>query len=204
MKPFEMAARLMLFAIAGCLFGGSAAGETFCALSVEVRFHDGRPARLQPVKFIDPSGNIVFDEQIENSTFQICDFGFGEHRLVVGSSRCYQTAVSGIELRLGRPIHLTVWLNDCPRHISRGKNCSVYLRVRNPSASALAGVNVSLGTDRPPGTTDDFGRVETYVKGAASTTAVLTKEGNVAEHVPLRCEDSEDIQRDVVLIPVAR
>src|SRR5258707_913557 len=66
-----------------------AAAEDFCALSVDLVFHDGTPAKLQPVRLLDPAGNTVFDQQPGDSTVRICDFGFGPHKLVVGYKFCY-------------------------------------------------------------------------------------------------------------------
>lgn len=209
MTLFEMlrftlrrAGGVVLIVIAGCYVSGAAFAEDFCALSVEVQFHDGSPARLTPVRLVDPSGKVVFDEQAEKSTFRICDFGFGPHSLVVGYGFCYPTTVSGLELHLGRPIHLMVRLNECPPHVSRG-SCSVYLRARSPSGSALENVSVSWGTGGPPGATDAYGRVGTSLVGPATTTAILTKEGYIPESIALHCTKSEGIEREIVLKPVA-
>jgi hypothetical protein len=109
-----IATRLLLWSIAALLSVASAKSEVFCALTVQVLFQDGSPARLQPARLTDPSGKIVFDEQIENSSFSICDFGIGAHKLTVGYGFCYPVTISGIRLRLGRPIHLVVRLNQCP------------------------------------------------------------------------------------------
>ena len=191
-----------LLVITGCLSGGSAAAEEFCALSLDILFHDGSPAKRQPVRLKDSSGKVVFDEQAENSKLLICDFGFGEHELIVGYNRCYPITISGLRLRLGQPIHLTVRLNECPPDVWGGSSCSLYFRVREPEGRKIQGVGVSLGRGSLPSITDSFGRAGSTLLGGTTTVATLSKEGYVPEHVPVHCAHSEDIDREVVLKPI--
>src|SRR5260370_549074 len=72
------------------------AAEGFCGLSVGLLSSDGSPARLTPVRLVDPSGKTVYDEQVEGPTFQICDFGFGPHTLIIGYGFCYPVTISGL------------------------------------------------------------------------------------------------------------
>ena len=88
--PLTYLARL---AVGLCIFSGTAAAGEFCALSVSISTHDGRPARLTPVLLMDSSGKRVFDEQADGSELRICDFGFGPHKLVIGYGFCYPVTI---------------------------------------------------------------------------------------------------------------
>jgi hypothetical protein len=186
------------------LFAGSAVAEEFCALSVDVLFHDGSRARLQPVQLIDSSGKVVFDQETEDSQLHICDFGFGPHKLVVGYGFCYQTTISGLQLRLGYPIHLTVRLNECPRDVWRG-GCVVYLRVRESNGSPIDHVNVSLGPGPQSNVTDRFGRVEVRLGFGKSAVATISKDAYLSDFLPLRCAEAEEfIEKEIEIKRSAR
>lgn len=190
--------RLLLIALIVGLLTPLASAEEFCALTADLQYQDGRPARLTPVRLTDPAGKVVFDGPAVDSQVRICDFGFGPHKLEVGYTFCYPVAISGLRLRLGRPIRLTIRLNDCPPDEWRG-SCRAYLRVRNSSESPIEGVAISWGTGQDPVTTDRFGRAEISILPDTSTAAVLAKPGYATEKVILRCETSEDIERTISL-----
>ena len=179
----------------------AAATKAFCALTLDVLDSGGAPAKLTPVKLIDSSGAIVFDQQVEGSTVRICDFGFGPHRLVVGYGRCYPATISNLRLRMGRPIHLTVRLNACPPDNWGGSLCDVYLRVREPSGAPVAGAGLALGDDGSNSLSDQYGRVESFLVGGSSAVATISKEGYGSQHLTLRCTQSEDIEKEVLLTP---
>ena len=154
------------------------------------------------MRLTDSTGKLVFDEQEESSKLQICDFGFGDHQLIVGYNRCYPTTISGLRFRPGRPIHLTVQLNKCPPDVWGGRSCSVYFRVHEPGGPKIGGASVSLGTNSSPDVTDSFGRVESILPAGTSAIAMLSKKGYVSERISIHCTQSEDIDREVILIPV--
>ena len=175
------------------------AAEKFCALTVELLDRDGAPAKLTPVQLIGPSGEIVFNDQVSGSKLRICDFGFGLHKLVVGPSYCHPITISGLRLRLGKPMDLTVRMNGCPPDIWGGSLCSVYLRVREPTGARVEGSSLSFGPSEPAVVTDEFGRVGNSLVAGSSISATLSKVGYVSQHFSLSCKQSEDIEREVVL-----
>lgn len=109
--------RLLTSLLASCLCCTYAQTKEFCALSVELVPVRGTQLRHIPVRLLDQSGKAVFDEQVNNPAFRICDFGFGPHTLVVGSSNCHPMEIHGLRLRFGEPITLTVPLNECQRDV---------------------------------------------------------------------------------------
>ena len=196
--------RLSLLVMAATLTEPSAvAAKDFCALTVELVDSHGAPAKLTPVRLIDSSGRTVFDEQIEGPTVRICDFGFGLHRLVAGYGFCYPVTISNLRLGMGRPIHLTVRLNACPPDIWGGSLCDGYLRVREPSGAAVPGARLRLApaNGTSDSLSDQYGRVESFLVGGSSAVATISKEGYGAQHMSLRCTQSEEIEREVLLTP---
>jgi hypothetical protein len=184
-----------------CVFlsavGAAAQPRDYCALSVELQSSDGSPARLTPVRLLDPSGKAVFDEQVDGSTFEICDFGFGEHTLIVGYKFCHPTTISKLQLRFDDPIRLTVRLQPCQRDVWNG-GCEMYLRLRD-SAGPLGGVSVVWENGVPSSISDRFGRVHTLLPPKTSTTIHIAKDGFEAQETALSCLPEERIEREVTL-----
>lgn len=194
--------RLSLLVLAATVAKPSAvAAKDFCALTVGLLDSRGAPAKLTPVQLIDPSGKIVFDEQIEGPTARICDFGFGPHSLVVGYGFCYPVTISNLRLRVGRPIHLTVRLNACPPDNWGGSLCQVYLRVHESSGAAVPGARLARGDGTSDNLSDQYGRVQAFLVSGSSVAATISKDGYTSQHLSLRCAHSEDIESEVILKP---
>jgi len=194
--------------IAKCLLLCSIVGQVsvraqeFCALTVDLQTFDGRPASRTPVTLVDSSGKVVFHDSVAGPRVQICDFGFGPHTLVVGS--CYKTEISKVVLRLGQPIHLAVRKSECPAEVSR-TTCLVYFRIRDQSGAAVAEVELNWETrEGPKGSSDAFGRVESFLPEDATGVAILSKTGYDAQRIGLQCADLGDIEREVVMKQVGR
>jgi hypothetical protein len=186
---------LCLIATAACFFTANASAAEFCALSIRIITPEGRPARLTPVKLLDPSGKVIFDEQVETSEVQICDFGFGAHTLVVGYRYCHPVSISGLVLHLDEPLRLTVQLNQCSNDVWRD-GCLVYLRIRDPSGSPVENATL-VSSSVVPSSSDRFGRVTgNILKGNSSV--VLKKAGYVELRIPLACPASEEIDKEII------
>lgn len=180
----------------------TAKGESFCALTVNVRFPDGRSARLQPVQLVDPQGKTVFDGRTDEagSPVPICDFGFGDHRLVVGYGFCYRTTIDGVRFDRDHPIHLTVHLNRCPPHTSYG-GCRVYLRIVDPADHPLSGVHIQWNNNEPDSVSDEFGRVWTYSVATSQTELTLKREGFSTQKTTISCTGGSKVDKTIVLSP---
>ena len=174
--------------------------QDFCALTVDLQKFDGQPASRTPVVLKDSLGKVVFEDSVAGPKVEICDFGFGRHTLIVGG--CYTTEISNLVLRLGHEVHLTVKKNKCPAEVSR-TTCLVYLRVRAKADMGLSDVSLSWEPDAgPPGRTDRFGRVESFLPLTASRVLVLAKPGYNTERIELRCAEIHDIEQEVTMRPV--
>jgi hypothetical protein len=186
------------------MLGQRAKAVDFCALTVDIQDSTGGPAKLTHVQLVDPTGKVVFQDQVEGSTLRICDFGFGEHKLVVGNPRCYPNTVSGIRLRLDEPIHLTVRLNWCPRDHFAGNLCSVYLRVQDQAGKPVPQATLSWDRISAKALSDEVGRVEAPLVSGQSVVATVSKSGYSTETIPISCTDGRAVELRVLLRPRAR
>src|SRR5689334_8618189 len=95
-----------------CMYGqGQGANHQFCALRFNVSSDIGHAVRSTWVELLDPEGRTVYRKMVVGSSGEICDFGFGPHKLRVGTNECYPTQVENVRLKLGTPIELSVILN---------------------------------------------------------------------------------------------
>jgi hypothetical protein len=145
------------------------------------------------MELIDDSGRVERREQVQGSTFKICDFGFGPHTLRVGTNDCLPVSVSNLRVVLGRPLHLTVFMNMCGYQENTRTGCFLYLR-----AVDRHGVPVSdAGLVFPPGMqaygkTDSYGRLQTLVP-RGTTEILLVKDGFGSGKAQSKCSDNEEI-----------
>jgi len=181
--------------------GRHANAADFCALTVDILDSTGGPARLTHVQLVDPAGKVVFQDQVAGSTLRICDFGFGEHKLVVGNPLCYPNTVGGLRLRLDEPIHLTVRLNWCPRDRFASNLCNVYLRIRDPAGKPLPEATLLWDQMSARPLSDDMGRVGAPLVSGQSVVATVSKQGYSTETIPISCKEGEAIEREVLLKP---
>jgi hypothetical protein len=150
-------------------------------------------------RFIAPDGSVVLDKIVEGPTLRICDFGFGEHKLVLGSGNCYPLTFEGLRLRLDQPIHLIAQLNWCSRERFPGNLCSVYLRIRGPNGSPIDDATLTWNASTKGGSSDAMGRLGAFLVGGQSTRATVNKTGYLPETFELSCRGSEDIEKQVSL-----
>lgn len=196
--------RTLIFMLVLLSAGANARGADFCALTVDLVGADGSPARLTFTRFIAPDGTVILEQVVEGPTLRICDFGFGEHKLVLGSGNCYPITFEGLRLRLDEPIHLIAQLNWCSRERFPGGLCSVYLRIRGPSGSPIDGATLTWTASTKGGSSDAMGRLGAFLVGGESTMATVNKPGYVPETFGLSCRGSEDIEKQVSLEPGPR
>ena len=193
--------RTLIFTFMILSAGRSIRGADFCGLTVDIINPDGGPARLTEAKFFAPDGRLVLEKNVEGPTLQICDFGFGEHKLVLGSGNCFPLAFEGLRLRLDEPIRLIAHLNWCSKERFPGNLCSVYLRIRGPEGSPISGAALTWAANTKGGLSDALGRLGAVLVGGESTTATVVKPGYSPEVFRLRCEASQDIEMQVTLRP---
>lgn len=191
---------LLLFVSCWGLASIAGAAE-FCALRVEVQQPNGKPARLIPVVLRGPAGDVVFDERIDQSPFEICDFGYGMHSLQVGYSFCYPTTIGNLRMRLGDPIRLTIRLNECPPDVIHGR-CDMNLKVKNKiSGKGIGGVRV-VGRQPVPiaGTTDSYGRVQLFFQVSGELEIDFSADGFEPLRHLIPCKGLEE--REIFLKPL--
>jgi hypothetical protein len=129
------------------------AGKDFCALTVDIAAADGRTIRSTAVELIDPNGKVVF-QTISGPTLQICDFGFGRHRLRVGANERYPVVAENVRLVMSQPLHLKVFLPEGGAACGGRIFCPVYLRVKDDQGAPIRDVTVTSSKGPEIDTTD--------------------------------------------------
>lgn len=178
-----------------CLCGSAYAAD-FCALSVHVVDSSGKPIGRMWVELTDASGKTERREMMEGPDFKICDFGFGEHTIHVGTNECLPVAISGLRVVFGSPISLDVVLNACGYRNMRSA-CLVYFRTLDSNGKPIAGVQFSPKLNLEAPQTDSYGRWQGLVKGSRVMT--FEKTGYSPTVIRIQCKSDEEIDQLVVM-----
>ncbi len=181
-----------------CLQGTSVAAHAadFCALSLHVIDSGGKPISHTWIELNDGSGKTERKEMIEGPDFKICDFGFGEHTLHVGTNECLPVAISGLRVVFGSPVSLDVKLNGCGYRNMRTA-CLVYFRVVDGEGRPIPNAQFSPKLTLETSQIDSYGRWQGLVKGSHDLTFV--KPGFDPAVIHIQCREDEEIDQAVVM-----
>src|SRR5215472_14930349 len=72
------------------------APSPFCALTVRVVREDCAEIKSTWLELVDDKGKVVVRTMMRGPIARTCDFGFGVHRLRVGTNECHPTEVGNI------------------------------------------------------------------------------------------------------------
>jgi hypothetical protein len=197
LKSCPLALRLLVWC-ALYLHGASSVAHAtdFCALSFHVVDSSGKPIGRTWIELTDASGKTERREMMEGPDFKICDFGFGEHTLHVGTNECLPVAISGLRVVFGSPISLDVVLNACGYRNMRSA-CLVYFRVVDSNGKPIPGVQFSPPLTFETSQSDSYGRWQGLAKGSHVLT--FEKAGYSPNVVRIQCRDDEEIDHFVVM-----
>ena len=198
-----IAGALLSASVARCLEVKSNASMDVCAVRVTVTFPGGQPASTE-VRLIDPKGKMVSVAETWDGETSFCDFGFGEHTIVVGGDECGSVAIRRVRVR-PQSQHFHVVLNRCAEEASHRypPGCLVYFRVSSQDGTGLA-ATVTLVERSWSVDTDRFGRLWVGIFEGTTREYVVHAPGHAAERVSVSCRHQQSIERAVVLTPNAR
>lgn len=179
--------------------------KDFCALRVLVTHTGGELPYDTVVRLLDPSGKEVAREQTWRGEASFCDFGFGEHTLVVGrDDECGRVAVYGIRLRLHTQFsHVVNNLCTPPFSHRYPPSCLVYFRVASRDGVKLR-ATVQTPAGRVLAETDKYGRAWVGAREGFTEEYLVISEGYEPAKVTVRCENQRDIEQEVLLQPRPR
>jgi hypothetical protein len=181
-----------------------AAIPTFCAVTVRVVDEDENPLRAVAVELVDPQDRTVERRITANDgTASFCDFGFGQHSVIVDKNAAASVVVRNITLAYGVPRKILVVLNRGITEFAliskHGPLCSAYLRISNDRGEPIAAARVAVGSDTT--TVDEFGRVMFGVPIQKDPTpVVISAPGYHKNRLAVPCEKLRSFQREVVLV----
>lgn len=176
--------------------------EGHCAVQVTVTYPGGLPART-PVELLDAAGKVVARTETWEGKASFCDFGFGEHTILVGGDRCGSVAVRRVRLQSWPQQFFVTW-NSCGDQ-SGGRyppSCRLYLRVSSTGGTKLPAA-VTAPNDPRVIETDKYGRLWVGVPEGTTQEMVITAVGHKPERVQIACHGERDIEQAVVLVPEA-
>lgn len=176
-----------------CLAGAS----DFCAVRIQVSDKEGRPVDV-PVELIDPSGKTVARTHSWQGDAEFCDFGFGEHSILVGGDACNSVLIQKVRLHYPEPQVFKVVLTFCPGQHFMGNVCRVYFRVVDEAGDPAVAVAVQVqGVLRSR--TDRYGRALTLIRLERIETVTFSYEPYETKAIEVSCAARAPIERLVVL-----
>jgi len=180
---------------------GVAFGSDFCALSITVVSPNGLtiPYPL-PITLVDSTGRVEEQTTTRDGKASFCDFGFGDHTVIVGSEEgCGSVVMPHIRLRLGSHQELKIVHNICSGVGEGGRlNCAFYLRIRSDNGQKLAGAelwsqgNLLLKADQ-------YGRALVPVTKGTTREYEVRSPCHQNDEIHLSCTHNEESEREVIL-----
>ncbi len=169
-----------------------------CAVRVAVVYPGGLPANTE-VRLLDPAGKVVATRMSWQGEASFCDFGFGEHTIVVGGERCGSVMVRGIRVH-PESQRFHVVLNRCAERAGYGfpPACLVYFRFSARDGIPLQ-AQVSMPNDSRVLVADRYGRLWVGAEEGAAQEYVIAAAGYAPKRVVVQCNEMKLIEKAVVL-----
>lgn len=170
--------------------------KDLCAVRVLI---EGLPAAS--VELVDASGKTVAQTAPINGVAEFCDFGFGEHSIVVGGDACGSVVIRKVRLYKGGTQEFHVVLQGCAG--TGGSvfppSCLTYFRVSSSTGEKLPAVTVTVPNDDRVFKGDGYGRVWLGMLNGASQTFTFSATGHRSSSITFHCENYQNIEHSVVL-----
>ncbi len=176
-------------------FVGWAAAADFCAVRLEVSDEEGRPLDVR-VELTDPSGKTVAHTHSWQGEAEFCDFGFGEHSILVGGDTCNSVLIRKVRLTYHHPQTFKVGLTMCPSKHFMGTACGVYFRVTDEGGEPAVAVAVHV-EGVLQSRTDRYGRALTLIRLGRTETVTFSYEPYETKAIEVNCRGP--IEKLVVL-----
>ncbi len=172
-----------------------------CALTVQVITADGlRYPSPMPVTLLDTSGRTIERRSTVAGTVEFCDFGFGDHTVLVGDDQqCGSLYIRHIRFFLGQPPEkFKVVAPVCKGGATGGINCGVYLRISNSDGEKVPGAELWLHGALLH-KADNFGRILLAMRNGQTEKYSVVAPNHASAEVSLTCRRNDQIEREVVL-----
>lgn len=176
----------------------------FCAVQLEVvESDDNEPVVSAVAELIGPAGRVIQTQKVVNGHAQFCDFGFGDHSILVRdeNSDCASTEIRKIHVIYGFTQKFKVAMNSCVGEADMpGTACGTYIRVIAPNGKALKAVNIKYDKTEASEFTDTYGRAKVGVLEGRSQSFTFTKPGYKSQKLVLRCDPPLQGKEEVLVI----
>ncbi len=177
----------------GCL----AAADDSCAIRVQVSDEEGRPLDVR-LELMDPSGKTVAHTHSWQGEAQFCDFGFGEHSILVGGDTCNSVLIRKVRVAYPDPQTFKVVLTICPGGHFMGTACGAYFRVTDEGGEPAVAVAVQVeGVTQS--ITDRYGRALALIRLRRTEKVTFSYEPYETKTIEVNCKGLGQIERRIVL-----
>jgi len=195
---------MILRTIAFVLFFGNVAfPKDFCAVLVQVRGDGGQAIRTS-VELMGPEGESVAHKLTDQQgKAEFCDFGLGEHKILVGKEHCYPVLIRKVQLVYPIVQVFPVSLTACPPAPEQGPakgGCEAYFRVVSNEGIPLAATTVTETKHGYRGRTDAYGRTLMRVPLGEGASFRFSAPGHQPQVITVKCDGLRQIEKRVMLV----
>jgi hypothetical protein len=176
----------------------------FCAVTLRVMDAEGTALHSIPLELVDSSGTVVSRTESAHGAARFCDFGFGEHSIIVGGDTQGSVVIRRISLIFDVEQRVSVVLNRTRLErffLGKGPpSCRLYVRVSTSLGRPVAGATIrsdSIANAR--GLSDSYGRVMWAVPVGASSTVTVAAPNYGSQQFVAACSKAGELERRVVL-----
>ena len=172
-----------------------------CELTIRVLNDSGQPRSSTLVELLAPNGTVVESGRTNNGTVRFCDLGFGTHSVRVGEDECDPVTIARIAENFQMENTITVTKHSCSSgYESTARSCPIHIRVRSVDGP-LPQARLTFPGIKIPEAADKYGRVSSALLTASNSIFTISMPGYSPTTVSLSCEQTEPIERTIVLRP---
>ena len=187
-KKIAIPAILLVLVVTFPSLGTAQVGEQVapCALTIRARTPDMRPVRLAFVSLVNSEGETVAREEIRDGVARFCDFGFGDHSIILNRGRCGEVRVGYIRIDYRRQQTFDVVYPVCLEP-QVWASCLYFLRATSNSGIPIASARLTKEDGTVVTSADQFGRMIARIEIGSSPVAVVRSGGYDEKVINLPC-----------------
>ena len=180
---------LLLSSAAFCQFE---APNAECRLVIRVSYGDGSLVDIGHVELLDPAGKTIQQVPLHHGRASFCDFGFGEHSVVVRAGPCLASRWDGVVLNPKRTRELKVVMNCDSGEDGLSNFCEFYLRVRGEQDVSIPNASIRDPSGDILAKADSYGRILYVLRQGTRQSIIPAAPGWTGSGLTLECSKGTD------------
>jgi len=181
-----------------CLAVSPVAAADLCGVKVRVASDTGMPLSV-PAQLFGPNGKLVrATESGRDGVAEFCDFGFGQHSILVGDDSCNSVMIRKVHFPFPEQYEFRIVLTPCAgRGAYFGNSCEAYVRAVTESGEPASGVE--MAASGPSVRADKYGRASVPLRLDKQEQLTLWGPEYETTGVPIECGDRWRIEKQVLV-----